>query len=138
MYQWGGFIFSFNFLNFFFFFIKSCICFLYPTHFMFGIIFWSSFCFFYFILYFSIKNSTQLRESVCFFMGQVNISGIIDWFFTKMQLFSFKKNENIKKLYSAFVFKYYIFRYLKWKLNTNTKSNKFLSDGSYENLKMNT
>ena len=71
-------------------------------------------------------------------MGQVNVSGIIDWFFTKMQLFSFKKNENIKKLYSAFAFKYYIFRYLKWKLNTNTKSNKFLSDGSYENLKMNT
>ena len=45
-----------------------------------GLVFAYSF-FFFFNLYFSIKNSTQLR--VCFLMGQVNVSGthIFDFFF---------------------------------------------------------
>ena len=38
-------------------------------------------------------------------------------------------------MYLVFIFKSYFFGYWKWKLNTNTKSNKFFSGQSYKNWK---
>ena len=106
-YHWGW----IHFLNSFFV-SQILIHFLYPTNFMFDIIFRYSFCFFFFTLYFSIKNSSQLRESVCFLTGQVSVMGPIDLIFfflyENVTIFIVKKMKTSKNciqfLYSNSIF----------------------------------
>ena len=65
---------------------------------------------FFFTLYFSIKNSTQLRESFYFYFSwdKSILEGSTDLvFYTKCHCIHFQENEHAKKLHSIFVFKSY-------------------------------
>ena len=107
--------------------LKFCNYFLFLSIFLFDIIF----CFVFLFTFFLWQPPTN-KKSVLWCDKSVIVESTDFFSFTKMPLYSFLRKWKYQKVLFNFCIQIYLFWILKWKLNTNTKPNKFLNSESHK------